>query len=45
MKTIASLLLSTALLLSVGMQTAGAGSLAKYEFCLYDIEVCLAASQ
>ena len=45
MKTIASLLLSSAMLLSAGMQTANADSLAKYEFCLYDIEVCLAASQ
>jgi hypothetical protein len=42
MKTIASLVLSSALLFSV---TASAGSLSTYENCLYDLDVCLTTTR
>ena len=42
MKTIASLVLTSALLFSV---TASAGSLSTYENCLYDLDVCLTTTR
>lgn len=42
MKTIASIILSGAVLFSV---TASAGSLSSYENCLYDLDVCLSTTR